>query len=500
MQLSSTNPGYPSVNNVCNIGVKKFQDLCYEADWEQINDHEQEYRVHRDYGVIDIVDGEAYYDYFDENAKSIVYSGDPVSGRGITITNKYVAAVNENFFPDLKFCQGLIDTYGSWITKSSIDQNPSLNVMNRGISSLEGIRLLTDLKELYCSYNNLTSLNLWRNENLVTLYCDHNQLENLTVPGKSTLQYLYCGNNNLTSLGLTYGLKELACNNNSLTDLSVSSLSKLEKLNCGYNYSLTTLTLPETKTSLQELSCNNTGIKYLKASSFTNLVSLNCLYMSSLKSINLSGCTKLEGLTLFNSPKLESLNVTSCTKLNSLVCSSTSITSLDLSSCPALKSLICSYGKLESLNISSCTKLEQLLCEENQLTSLTLPNSPVLNDINCSINQIQGSAMDALFNSLPNRNGKTSGSIKVFSNTSNEQNVCYTKHVNVAKSKNWDTYQYVPNSWQLYAGATLSVSTNLQAVETDIDNNAPRYNTSGQRVGNDYKGIVIVDGKKVVIK
>lgn len=180
---------------------------------------------------------------------------------------------------------------------------------------------------------------------------------------------------------------------------------------------------------------------------------------------------------------------------------STGVTSLDLSRCTALQSLSCRYGKLESLNISDCTQLEQLLCDENQLTSLTLPNSPVLNDINCSINQIQGSAMDALFNSLPNRNGKTSGSIKVFSNTGNEQNVCYNKHVNIAKGKNWDTYQYVPNNWVLYEGATVSITTDLQAVETNNeDDSAPRYNINGQRVGKDYKGIIIHNGKKTILK
>ena len=502
VQLKSTFSGYPSVVNVAKMkNFKSMDEASYQIKDYIIGNSPEKVLV-RDVAFVDIVDGEEYYDYFDENAKSILNSGGPVSGREINITNKYVAAVNKNFFPDEKFGQSLFNTYGgAWITKQRIEENPSLNVINGGISSLEGIQLLTDLKNLYCSYNNLTSLDLSKNENLVTLYCDHNQLKNLSLPIYSTLQYLYCGNNNLTSLSNIYNLKELECNNNSFTNLSVEGCSKLIKLNCGYNYSLTSLTLPSTKTSLKELSCNNTGILYLHASSYTNLVSINCLYMNSLKSVDVSGCTNLEGLMLVSSQKLTSLNVSSCTKLNSLVCMSTGVTSLDLSRCTALQSLSCRYGKLESLNISDCTQLVQLLCDENQLTSLTLPNSPGLTDIDCSLNQIQGSAMDALFNSLPNRNGKTSGSIKVFSNTSNEQNVCYSKHVNVAKSKNWDTYQYVSNNWVLYEGATASIATDLQAVETNNeDDNAPRYNMSGQRVGKDYKGIVVHNGKKVEIK
>ena len=35
---------------------------------------------------------------------------------------------------------------------------------------------------------------------------------------------------------------------------------------------------------------------------------------------------------------------------------------------------------------------------------------------------------------------------------------------------------------------------------TAINTNAPMYNTSGQRVGSDYKGLIIQAGKKVLKK
>ena len=38
------------------------------------------------------------------------------------------------------------------------------------------------------------------------------------------------------------------------------------------------------------------------------------------------------------------------------------------------------------------------------------------------------------------------------------------------------------------------------ATTTTVDNNAPAYNLSGQRVDNSYKGVVIVNGKKMVRK
>ena len=39
-----------------------------------------------------------------------------------------------------------------------------------------------------------------------------------------------------------------------------------------------------------------------------------------------------------------------------------------------------------------------------------------------------------------------------------------------------------------------------EVAEADVDDDAPRYNMSGQRVGNDYKGVVIVNGKKKVVR
>ncbi|MBR3472157.1 MAG: hypothetical protein IKH22_06175 [Prevotella sp.] len=40
--------------------------------------------------------------------------------------------------------------------------------------------------------------------------------------------------------------------------------------------------------------------------------------------------------------------------------------------------------------------------------------------------------------------------------------------------------------------------TNIRMAETDADEDAPRYNLSGQRVGRDYKGVVIRKGRKVI--
>jgi hypothetical protein len=49
--------------------------------------------------------------------------------------------------------------------------------------------------------------------------------------------------------------------------------------------------------------------------------------------------------------------------------------------------------------------------------------------------------------------------------------------------------------------ATGSPVTGIQTVKAQtIDLNAPAYNLAGQKVSNDFKGLVIKNGKKFVIK
>ena len=48
-------------------------------------------------------------------------------------------------------------------------------------------------------------------------------------------------------------------------------------------------------------------------------------------------------------------------------------------------------------------------------------------------------------------------------------------------------------------GDEESETTGIKAVSTKVENGV-RYNLAGQKVGADYKGIVIVNGKKVIIK
>ena len=170
-----------------------------------------------------------------------------------------------------------------------------------------------------------------------------------------------------------------------------------------------------------------------------------------------------------------------------------------MSQCSNLVSLECNTNSLTTLSISGCNQLQTLDCSKNQLTQLNLPRSTSLSRVYCSDNRIAGADMDALVAGLPNRKNLTqSGLFYVYDSTSTtEENVCTTQNVSDAKLKNWDSYWFTGSRWQLYGGKIV-IPTDVHQIETAGDNDAPRYNLSGQRIGNNYKGIVIQGNRKMV--
>ena len=112
-----------------------------------------------------------------------------------------------------------------------------LDVSNLGISSLDGIEHLVNLKFLDCSENQLSTLELSGCSDLVQLYCSSNQLSTLDLSGCSDLVRLSCSNNQLSTLDLSGcpDLVELSCGYNQLSTLDLFGFSALEYLSCESN-------------------------------------------------------------------------------------------------------------------------------------------------------------------------------------------------------------------------------------------------------------------------
>ena len=102
------------------------------------------------------------------------------------------------------------------LSKVELDNVKKISINNQSISSLRGIEYFTNLTDLYCYENKLTSLDVSKN---------------------TKLEYFDCSYNKLTSLDVdkNINLKTLVCYENELTRLDVSKNTKLETLNCKMN-------------------------------------------------------------------------------------------------------------------------------------------------------------------------------------------------------------------------------------------------------------------------
>ena len=133
--------------------------------------------------------------------------------------------------------------------------NGTIDCYNMSINDLTGIEAFTSLTSLYCSYNQLTSLD---------------------VSGATALTYFICGSNLLTSLDISNNtaLTNLDCHENQITSLDVSSNTALTNLYCSYNQ-LTSLDVSQNAV-LSELSCQDNQLTSLDVSNNTDLMYMDC--------------------------------------------------------------------------------------------------------------------------------------------------------------------------------------------------------------------------------
>ena len=185
--------------------------------------------------------------------------------------------------------------------------------------------------------------------------------------------------------------------------------------------------------------------------------------------------------------------------MTTLNANSNALTSIDLSKCTKLTNLYVNENKLTALNVKSNTLLKEVQCNVNKLSTLIFSKNTALRKISCHTNLIYDNSTNGILfgetfvSNLPNIK-PYSGEI-IFNYFTSDQNVLTEEQVATANAKNW-TIKY--SNGTLYPGEK---TTGIESIETDASNgNAPRYNLMGQPVDKTYRGVVIQNGKKTLIK
>ena len=193
------------------------------------------------------------------------------------------------------------------VCTENIDTVAMLHVTSQNISDLTGIEDFLNLTTLYCTGNQITTLDLSNNIALTSLQCSFNQIDSLDVSNNTALIILYCGSNLLTYLNVNNNtsLQTLFCYYNQLDSLDVSSCVYLENFECDANQ---------------------------------------------LTSLNLGNISSLQSFNCFDN-QLSSLDVSNNIDLWHLWCSDNNITELDISDNINLEAFICHSNQLTSLDL-----------------------------------------------------------------------------------------------------------------------------------------------------
>lgn len=113
-----------------------------------------------------------------------------------------------------------------------------IDCSGRGVASLAGIEHFVQLRELYCSDNQIENLDLGENLELQVVDCARNNLITIDVEALLALHTLDCSENELSTLELvrTPALWRVNCSANDLTVLDVSNCARpMELVDARFN-------------------------------------------------------------------------------------------------------------------------------------------------------------------------------------------------------------------------------------------------------------------------
>jgi uncharacterized delta-60 repeat protein len=319
-----------------------------------------------------------------------------------------------------------------------------LDVSSQNISDLTGIEFFTDLEELSAFNNNLTSIDLSQNANLISALLALNNLSSIDLSNNPNLISISLNDNNLSSLDLSNNLVllQVFVNNNNLSSLDVSMHSNLENLGVAEN-NLIDLDISQNP-NLFTLFCNGNQLQSLNVqngnnSNFTNLEAQNnpdleCIQVDDVSFSNTNwlsaapqfnfdaqmffsfNCSTLINIPdpnfeqalidlfidsdgIINGQMLEidalgvtSLDVTSKNisdltgiefflDLETLFANDNNLNIIDLSSNITLDGLILGANNLTSIDLSNNTNLVSLVLAQNQISTIDLSNNTALTQV-----------------------------------------------------------------------------------------------------------------------
>ena len=310
----------------------------------------------------------------------------------VKVDNKtYYTAASEAGFESEALYQCILGHLGDLQpTDENLAQITEVICRSSHIQSTKGIEKLTALRYLNLYDNDVSSIDLSHNTNLVMLNMTFNDLTSIDLSHNTNLQQLYLNGNKISSIDLSHntGLIDLNVYNNKLTSIDVSMLPNLKFILLSLN-KLTSIDLSN-NSQLEHVYLSGNQLTNVKmptngADNFTRL-DLNA---NKLESIDVSDLPNLNYL-IVSANKLSSLDVSNNTELEYLYASSNQLSSIDLTQQIDLRYLNLSLNNLSSIDLSHNINLEKLYISSNKLNKLSLNNLNNLREVNAVFNNFEG--------------------------------------------------------------------------------------------------------------
>lgn len=290
-----------------------------------------------------------------------------------------------------KYCLTNFDTNNDGeITKRETEGVWEVKPVKLNIRSMKGIEEFADLTWFNCSENQISELDVSKNEKLISLTCDDNALTELNVRNNEKLEFLGCDNNQISTLLFDRReWKTFSCSGNQITSLGTEPIGAESLFACSNNpiESLVLDTSFVSKDSYLAIYCYNNLLSELDLSRCANIKSLTCSG-NKLQRLDLSNCRNLSSLDCYNN-LLEEIRLPENGKISSIRAYKNRLKKIDLRQSIFLTSLWISENALETLDCSGCVSLEWLSCDRNKLQTLNLSNCPMLEYIDCADNLLK---------------------------------------------------------------------------------------------------------------
>jgi len=255
-----------------------------------------------------------------------------------------------------------------------------LDINNLNISDLTGIENFGELVWLHCGSNQLTTIDVSNNTNLLTLWTESNQLTVLDISDNVNLGWVSCQNNQLTSLDTSGNpvIYQVLCYGNTITSLDFSQNPLMKYIWCWQNL-LTSIDV-SMLTDLRDLRCGHQPIGTIDV---TNNLLLERLYCESntLTTLDVSNNVNLEDINFGGNPLITTIDVSMLSLLERLVATHNQLTTLDVTNNTALTRLYCGHNQITVLDLTQNTNLNYVICNGNNMTHLYLGSVLDLNNI-----------------------------------------------------------------------------------------------------------------------